>query len=149
MTGGTPGGEADRRPQVERALLSAWRKEGVAEFGRFLAVLVPVVLLMPAVLLYVGNRGRTFKEAQANVSVLMFIASLVPAVQIFLQQREPAWLVAVPVAGQYSLLRQVLRSEAVAPAELALSYAVPAAIIVLALLGMARLLSRESVLAGK
>lgn len=122
---------------------------GSLEFGRFLAVLVPVVLLMPAVLLYVGNRGRTFKEAQANVSVLMFIASLVPAVQIFLQQREPAWLVAVPVAGQYSLLRQVLRGEAVAPAELALSYAVPAAIIVLALLGMARLLSRESVLAGK
>lgn len=122
---------------------------GSLEFGRFLTVLVPVVLLMPAVLLYVGNRGRTFKEAQANVSVLMFVASLVPAVQIFLQQREPAWLAAVPVAGQYSLLRQVLRGEAIAPAELALSYAVPAGIIVLALLGMARLLSRESALAGK
>lgn len=122
---------------------------GPLEFGRFLAVLVPVVLLMPAVLLYVGNRGRTFKEAQANVSVLMFVVSFVPAIQIFTQQREPAWLAAVPVAGQYSLLRQVLRGEAVLPLDLAISYVVPAVVIVLSLAAMARLLSRESILAGK
>ena len=46
------------------------------EFGRFLVVLLPTMLLVPAVLLYVGSRGRTFKEAQANVSVLLFVVSL-------------------------------------------------------------------------
>lgn len=122
---------------------------GSVEFGRFLVVLLPLVLLMPAVLLYVGNRGRTFKEAQANVSLLMFVASIVPAVQIFTQQREPPWLPAVPVSGQYSLLRHVLRGETIAPAELALSYVVPVILIVLALGAMARLLARESALAGK
>ena len=37
---------------------------GLAELGRFVVVLVPLILLMPAILLYVGCRGRTFKEAQ-------------------------------------------------------------------------------------
>jgi sodium transport system permease protein len=119
------------------------------EFGRFLAVLLPVVLMIPAILLYVGTRGRTYKEAQANVSVLMFVVSLVPAVQLFLQQREPPWLVLVPVSGQYTLLRQALRGEAIDVAQLALSYVVPAVLIVLALAGVARLLSRESILSGK
>lgn len=122
---------------------------GAREFGRFLAVLLPVVLMLPAILLYVGTRGRTYKEAQANVSVLMFVVSLVPAVQLFLQQREPPWLVLVPVSGQYTLLRQALRGEAIGLAQLGLSYLVPAVLIVLALSGVARLLSRESILSGK
>ena len=119
------------------------------EFGRFLVVLLPVVLMIPAVLLYVGARARTFKEAQANVSVLMFVVSLVPAVQLFLQQREPPWLVLVPISGQYTLLRQALRGEALDAAQVATSYVVPAIVIVVALAAVARLLSRESVLSGK
>ena len=74
---------------------------------------------MPAILLYVGSRGRTFKEAQANVSVLLFVVSLVPAVQLFLQRKEPAWLVLVPVSGQYTLLNSRLRGEALPGSELA------------------------------
>ena len=119
------------------------------EFGRFFAILLPVVLMLPAILLYVGSRARTFKEAQANVSVLMLVVSLAPAVQLFLQQREPPWLVAVPVSGQYTLLRQALRGEAINLVQLAVSYVVPAMLIVLALAAVARLLSRESVLSGK
>ena len=119
------------------------------EFGRFLVVLLPVVLMIPAVLLYVGARARTFKEAQANVSVLMFVVSLVPAVQLFLQQREPPWLVLVPISGQYTLLRQALRGEALDAAQVATSYVVPAIVIVVALAAVARLLSRESILSGK
>ena len=79
----------------------------------------------------------------------MFVVSLVPAVQLFLQQREPPWLVLVPVSGQYTLLRQALRGEAIDAMQLALSYVVPAVLIVLALTGVARLLSRESILSGK
>ena len=119
------------------------------EFGRFLVVLLPVVLMIPAVLLYVGARARTFKEAQANVSVLMFVVSLVPAVQLFLQQREPPWLVLVPISGQYTLLRQALRGEALDAMQVATSYVVPAIVIVVALAAVARLLSRESILSGK
>ena len=85
---------------------------GLAELGRFVVVLVPLILLMPAILLYVGCRGRTFKEAQANLSVLLFVVSLLPIVQMFLQKKEPAWLTWVPVSGQYALLSRALRGEA-------------------------------------
>jgi sodium transport system permease protein len=119
------------------------------EYGRFLVILVPVILLIPAVLLYVGARARTYKEAQTNVSMLMFVVSLVPAVQLFLQQKEPAWLVFVPISGQYMLLRQALRGEAISIDNLAASYVVPALLICLALFAVSRLLSRESILAGK
>ena len=122
---------------------------GAREFGRFLVALVPMLLLMPAVLLYVGSRGRTFKEAQANVSVLMFVVSMVPAVQLFLQQKEPDWLVLVPVSGQYTLLKLALRGEAIPSLQLALSYAVPALLSVVALAAVARLLGRESSFASR
>ncbi len=119
------------------------------ELARFLIVLIPIILLIPAVLLFVGSRARTFKEAQANVSVLLFVVSLIPVVQLFLQRREPEWLVLVPVSGQYSLLNLALRGEAIGITQLALSYVVPLILVVIALTAVARLISRESVLAGK
>ncbi len=39
---------------------------------------------------------------------------------------------AVPVSGQYTLLKRALRGEAIRPSQLALSYAVPALLIVVA-----------------
>ncbi|MCC6193957.1 MAG: ABC transporter permease [Burkholderiales bacterium] len=119
------------------------------EFARFVVILLPVILLVPAVLLYVGARGRTYKEAQANVSLMTFVLSILPAMQIFLQQKEPQWLLLVPVSGQYTLLRQALRGEAVPWTDLAASYVVPTIIIVVALAAVSRLLAQESVLAGK
>jgi len=122
---------------------------GLAELGRFVVALVPLMLLMPAVLLYVGSRGRSFKEAQSNLSVLLFAISLIPIVQMFLQRREPAWLTWIPISGQYALLSRALRGEALPAFELAQSYVAPALLTVVALVAVARLFSRESILAGK
>jgi sodium transport system permease protein len=122
---------------------------GAREFGRFLLVLVPMVLMLPAILLYVGSRARAYKEAQANVSVLLFVVSLIPLVQLFMQRKEPGWLMLVPVSAQYSLLNTSLRGEAPALAQLALSWLAPAALIIIALVAVARRLSRESILSGK
>ncbi len=122
---------------------------GSREFVRFLIVLLPMVLLLPAVLLYIGSRARAYKEAQANVSVLLFVVSMLPVVQLFLQKKEPAWITLVPVSGQYSLLNVALRGEALPLSQLAQSYVVPLALTFVALAAVARLFSRESVLAGK
>ena len=122
---------------------------GTREFVRFIVVLVPLILLLPAILLYVGSRARAYKEAQANVSVLLFVISLLPVVQLFLQRKDPDWIALVPVSGQYSLLNVALRGEALPWTQLAISYAVPLALAALFLVGVARLLSRESILAGK
>jgi ABC-type Na+ efflux pump permease subunit len=122
---------------------------GAQELARFVAILLPMIALLPAILLWVGARARTYKEAQANVSVLLFVVALVPAIQLFAQRREPDWIALVPVSGQYALLSRALRGEGVPLVELALSWLVPAVLIALALLGVARLWSRESALAGK
>jgi sodium transport system permease protein len=122
---------------------------GSREFGRFLLVLAPMILMLPAILLYVGSRARAYKEAQANVSVLLFVVSLIPLVQLFLQRKEPAWIMFVPVSAQYSLLNTSLRGEAPPLASLALSWLAPAALIALALFAVARRLSREAILAGR
>jgi sodium transport system permease protein len=122
---------------------------GSREFARFVVVLVPMILLLPAILLYVGSRARAYKEAQANVSVLLFVVSLLPIVQLFLQRKESEWIALVPVSGQYSLLNVALRGEALPWAQLAMSYAVPLALTAFFLTAVARLLSRESILAGK
>jgi sodium transport system permease protein len=122
---------------------------GAREFGRFLLVLVPMILLLPAILLYVGSRARAYKEAQANVSVLLFVVSLIPLVQLFMQRKEPAWLMFVPVSAQYSLLNTSLRGEPLVLAQLALSWLAPLALIAIALVAVARRLSRESILSGK
>ncbi|MDQ2917594.1 MAG: ABC transporter permease [Pseudomonadota bacterium] len=122
---------------------------GSREFGRFLLVLVPMILMLPAILLYVGSRARAYREAQANVSVLLFVVSLIPLVQLFMQRREPAWLMLVPVSAQYSLLNTSLRGDAPALSQLAASWLAPAALIVIALVAVGRRLARESILSGK
>jgi sodium transport system permease protein len=122
---------------------------GGREFGRFLAILVPMIALMPAALLWLGSRGRTIKEAQTNLSLLLFVVSVIPVVQLFLQRREPDWLVAVPVSGQYLLLNRALRGEAIAPLDLALSCVVPGVLVAILLWAIARRYSDEAVLAGK
>jgi sodium transport system permease protein len=122
---------------------------GLREFARFLVILAPMIALMPAVLLWLGSRGRTIKEAQTNLSLLLFVVSVIPVAQLFLQRREPDWLVAVPVSGQYLLLNRALRGEAIALGDLASSWIVPAILAALALWAMARRYSNESILAGK
>jgi sodium transport system permease protein len=122
---------------------------GAREFGRFLLVLVPMILMLPAILLYVGSRARAYKEAQANVSVLLFVVSLIPLVQLFMQRKEPSWIMLVPVSAQYSLLNTSLRGEAPALAQLALSWLAPLALVVIALVAVSRRLSREAILSGK
>ena len=122
---------------------------GLAELGRFVVALIPLMLLMPAVLLYVGSRGRSFKEAQSNLSVLLFAISLIPIMQMFAQRKEPAWLTWIPISGQYALLSRALRGEALPALEIAQSYLVPMLLTAAALVAVARLFSRESILAGK
>jgi len=119
------------------------------ELAWFLVVLLPLIAMLPAVMLFMGARSRTFKEAQASVSLVIFLVSIIPVVQLVQQRKDPDWLVWIPVSGQFSLMGQVLRGEGVPLAQLAASYVVPMALAAGVLLLVTRLLSRESILAGK
>ena len=105
---------------------------GTAELLRFIVVLLPLIALVAAVLLYVGARGRTQKEAQANVSLILTLVAIVPLLPMFLQRKDPAWIPLVPVSGQYSLLSRALRGESLPPLDLALSWAVCVTLAVVA-----------------
>jgi len=122
---------------------------GGFELGRFLAILAPLIALIPAVMLYLGLRGRTLKEAQANMSVLLFVVSMLPVVQQFLQRKEPPWLLWVPISGQYTLLSRALRGDAIPLTEWMQSATVPIVLTALALFAVSRLLGRETVLASR
>ena len=81
--------------------------------------------------------------------MLLFVVSLIPIVPMFLQKKEPAWLAWVPISGQYALLSRASRGETLPFVELVQSYAIPGLLTLAALLAVARLVSRESVLAGR
>jgi len=122
---------------------------GPLELLRFIAILLPLVALLPAALLYMGIRGRTLKEAQANVSVLLFIVSMMPVIQLFLQKKEPPWLLWVPISAQYTLLSRALRGDAIPLLDWAQSAVVPVALTLLALHVVARRLGRETALGSR
>ena len=121
----------------------------VRELAWFLVVLTPLMALLPAVMLFMGARSRTYKEAQASVSLVIFLVSIIPVVQLVQQKKDPDWIAWIPVSGQFSLLGRVLRGEVIPPDQLAASFAVPVALTVCVLLLVTRMLSRESILAGK
>ena len=83
------------------------------------------------------------------MSVLLFVVALIPAFQLFAQRREPDWIALVPVSGQYALLNRALRGEGGADRRACDVVDRSPRLIALALLGVARLWSRESMLAGK
>jgi sodium transport system permease protein len=116
---------------------------------RFMAILLPLVALMPAMLLWLGSRGRSIREAQANTQLLLFVMSLVPAAQMFLQRKEPDWLLYVPVSAQYVLLNRVLRGDMLSMVDLTHAAIVPLILAAAAIWAFSRTWSREAVLAGK
>jgi sodium transport system permease protein len=77
----------------------------------FVALLLPVVVLGAAVLVFVGTLSRSFKTAQAAISVVT-LAPMVPAMllSVFPQQVTPG-LAVIPVVGHSLLLDRLLRGE--------------------------------------
>lgn len=122
---------------------------GGIELARFLWILAPLIALLSALLLYVGLRGRSLKEAQANVGVLLFLFTMLPFVQLIAQKQEPAWLLWAPISAQYTLLSRALRGDAIPAMDWLQSALTPALLTVLALLAVARLLGRETVLGAR
>jgi sodium transport system permease protein len=84
---------------------------GPREAGLFLALLLPLAAMMSALLMAVAIRCRSFKEAQANSTVVMLLASLLPLVSLFGQEGEKAWHLWVPALAQVTLMGRVLKGE--------------------------------------
>lgn len=84
---------------------------GVREAMLFLAVLMPFAAGLSALLMAVAIRCKTFKEAQANTTVVVLAVSLLPLVSVFNLGGEAAWHLWVPALAQNTLMTRVLKGE--------------------------------------
>ena len=81
------------------------------EVGLFLVVLLPFAAAASAVLMAVAIRCKSFKEAQANSTVVVMAVTLLPLVSVFNQTGEKAWHFFVPALAQNTLMLRVLKGE--------------------------------------
>jgi sodium transport system permease protein len=93
--------------------LSAMFQFGFREAALFLALLAPLAAALAAVMMAIAIRCKTFKEAQANNTVVILGVSLLPLMTLFNQSGEAPWHLAVPALGQVALMNRVLKGEAV------------------------------------
>ena len=125
--------------------LQALFQFGPREALLFLVVLLPFAAALSAVLMAVAIRCRTFKEAQANSTVVVLGVSLLPLVALFNQGGEAAWHLWVPALAQHSLMTRVLKGEGFGTAQVLVPLAVCVALTAAALWLVTRMLRTAAV----
>lgn len=118
--------------------LAAMFQFGVREAGLFLLLLSPLAAALAALMMAIAIRCKSFKEAQANNTVVVLGVSLLPLVSVFNQSGESPWHLWVPALGQVALMNRVLKGEAVVPLDVAIPFAVCAAITAAGIVFVAR-----------
>ena len=118
--------------------LAAMFQFGWREAALFLALLAPLAAALAAVMMAIAIRCKTFKEAQANNTVVVLGVSLLPLLTVFNPSGEAPWHLAVPALGQVALMNRVLRGEAVGTFDVALPLAVCALVAAAGVLWVAR-----------
>ena len=91
--------------------LSAMFRFGPVDAAYFLALLLPLAGALSAVLMAIAIRCKSFKEAQANATVVLLAVSMLPLVSVFNPGGEAAWHLWVPALGQITLMGRVLKGE--------------------------------------
>jgi sodium transport system permease protein len=97
--------------------LQAMFQFGAREVLLFLALLLPFAAALSALLMAVAIRCKTFKEAQANSTVVVLGVSLLPLVTLFNPSGDAPWQLWVPALAQFSLMTRVLKGEALDAAQ--------------------------------
>jgi sodium transport system permease protein len=113
--------------------LAALFRFGAPEALRFTLLLLPLAGALSAVLMAIAIRCKTFKEAQANATMVVLGVSLLPMATLFSQEGEQPWHLAVPALGQLTLMARVLKGEAIGWGEHLLPVMVCVGLVVLAL----------------
>ena len=120
--------------------LAAMFRFGVGEALYFVALLLPLAAALSALLMAIAIRCKSFKEAQANATVVMLGVSLLPLVSVFNQEGTAPWHLWVPALAQTTLMARVLKGEALPFAEVLPSVLVCALLTAAGLVFVARTL---------
>ena len=92
--------------------LAAMFRFGVGEALAFMALLLPLAGALAALLMAIAIRCKSFKEAQANTTVVLLVVSMLPLVTVFNQEGTAPWHLWVPALAQTTLMGRVLKGEA-------------------------------------
>lgn len=92
--------------------LQAMFQFGLRETVLFVAVLLPFACAVSALLMAVAIRSKSFKEAQANATVVLMAASFAPVISLLNQSGDEPWHLWVPSLAQSVLMMRVLKGEA-------------------------------------
>ena len=76
-----------------------------------IAILLPLVCAISAVMMVIGIRSTTHKQAQTSASIFMALFSLVPLITLVNQQGEQPWQLWPPAIAQFTLMGRVLRQD--------------------------------------
>jgi sodium transport system permease protein len=111
---------------------------GWREAALFLALLLPLAAMLSALMMAVAIRCRSFKEAQANNTVVVLAVSLVPMLTLLNQGGEQPWHLWLPALAQITLMQRVLEGEALGSTDLLLPLGVAALLSALCVAYVAR-----------
>lgn len=120
--------------------LSAMFQFGPKEAVAFVLLLAPLAGALAALLMAIAIRCKTFKEAQANATVLLLVVSLLPMIGVFNQGGEMPWHLWVPGLAQTTLMGRVLKGDPLGMADMVVPVLVGVAVAVLCLAYVARML---------
>lgn len=111
-----------------------------------LALLTPLAFAASALQLLIAVQTRTYKEAQAKLSMLIFVP-MVPGFLFAFGSLEPSWWMAyAPMIGQHMLITELVRGQSPSPAIAIALSAVTLALTLTAAWAAAVQLDREAVL---
>ncbi len=129
---------------LQSETLAALFRFGPGEAAAFVLILLPLAGALSALLMAIAIRCRSFKEAQANATVVVLGMSLLPLVSIFNQEGEAPWHRWVPALSQVVLMGRVLKGEAITVAQALPGVLVGVALAALCLAYVARRLGRAA-----
>lgn len=114
-----------------------------------LALLLPLVFFLSALVMFASSFARSFKEAQGYIGILILIPMVPGLISTLYPLSNRPYLAPIPVIGQYALAADVLGGKPAGVVFYVLA-GVSALACALALLALtARLLKREAIIFGR
>ncbi len=124
--------------------LAALFRFGWREAAWFIGLLAPLAAALAALMMAIAIRCRTFKEAQANTTVVILSVSLMPMFSLFNQEGEAPWHLWVPALAQTTLMNRVLKGAPIDIADVAPSLVVCIAVTAIALTFVSHQLTKRA-----
>lgn len=113
-----------------------------------LALVLPLVLFLSAVVMFASTFARSFKEAQGYIGMLILLPMLPGVLASLYPLSNRPWLAPVPILGQYALAADVLGGKPPGVALYVLAGVSVLACALLLLVLTSRLLQREAIVFG-